>query len=100
MDERWRQGMFFYPFGAYINNIYDIKQEHDSYRVFVNGDYVGDKVLISEAEDVKDVERFLHDRGFTNISSQIEGNMYNIIVTDEEAAEEIKRNVDVYLKNR
>ncbi|WDC83254.1 hypothetical protein PL321_10690 [Caloramator sp. mosi_1] len=98
MDERWRQGMYVFPFAPFTN-YYDLKQEHDTYRIYVNGDYVGNKTLLSQGEDIKDIEGFLKSRGYKNIASQIEGNMYNIEVADE-LLEEIKRNLNVYLNNR
>ncbi|OPJ61209.1 hypothetical protein [Clostridium oryzae] len=75
------------------------KTAHDSYNVYVNNDYVGKKVLVAQGERVEDIKSFLNTQGFTEFSSEIVGNAFNI-VCDEDAKEHIKEAVEVYIHNR
>lgn len=98
MDDRWSKGYLAFPFIPQFEN-FNLKEAHDTYRVYLNGDYIGEKILLTPTEDVKDVERFLKDRGYKNIATQIDGNVLNI-VADSTVAEEIKNNLNVFLNLR
>lgn len=98
-DSRWSRGYLAFPFVPSFEN-YNLKDAHDSYRVFLNGDYIGEKVLLSQGEDVTDIEDFLKSRGFKNVKTHLEGNQYSIIAEDAEEAHQIKNNLNVYLHLR
>lgn len=90
-----------YPLPLNIEDIENsnIKIAHDSYEVYVNRDYVGSKILLTQNEKVNDIDGYLKERGFKNFTSQIDGNSF-MIKADNEEAENIKRNIHVYLRIR
>ena len=75
------------------------KIEHDSYDVYVNKDYVGRKILLTQNESLKDISGYLKRQGFNNFSTEVQGN--HVIIKSEGAeADAIKRNLNVYLHIR
>lgn len=95
----------FYGFPFLTNNLLDREQNngtkigHDSYRVYVNKDYVGDKVLVAQNEKIDDVEKYLKNIGFTNFSTKLDGNSYMINSEGSETGDMIST-LNVYLRNR
>jgi hypothetical protein len=75
------------------------KLAHDSYQVYVNNHYVGNKVLIAQNEKIEDVEKYLKNTGFENFSTKIEGNQYKINSQGTES-EDLRDTLSVYLHNR
>lgn len=101
-DESFNKGisnipLFSYFNGGLVNNYQRNSLEHDSYHVYVNDDFVGDKVLIGQNEGVSDVTSYLINQGFQNFSANLDGNHFNIY-SDE--ANKLKRTLSVYLNNR
>lgn len=90
------------PFVPIVNPMEDqsLKMAHDRYVVKVNGDAVGDKVLLTEMESVDDVAHFLGTRGFHDFETTVDGGDYDIRVADEETAMDIKQHLEVYLNTR
>lgn len=90
-----------YPLPLNIDDIENsnTKIAHDSYEVYVNRDYVGRKILLTPNERIKDIEGYLKERGFNDFTSQVEGNSFMIKANDNET-ENIKNNLQVYLKIR
>ncbi|WP_461205126.1 hypothetical protein [Clostridium sp. DL1XJH146] len=90
--------------GAIIGSIYEkeepTKEIHDSYRVFVNGDYIGDKVLLGQNEEVSELNDYLKNNSFTNYSTLVDGNRYFIKEKDREQAHKMKDNLQTYLSIR
>lgn len=76
------------------------KLSHDQYEVFVNDDFVGHKTLIGQTEKMDDVSSYLHRCDFNGFEANLEGDHYNISVEDEDLAEQIKGQLEVYLKVR
>lgn len=95
----------FYGLPFLTNNLVDREQNngskivHDSYKVFVNNDYVGDKVLVAQNEKIEDVEKYLRNTGFDNFSTKLTGNNYSISSEGTETAD-MKTTLSVYLHNR
>lgn len=95
----------FFGFPFLTNNLLDREQNngtktpHDTYRVYVNKEYVGNKVLIAQSEKIEDVEKYLKNKGFDNFSTSLEGNDYAITSEGTEAAD-MKSTLDVYLHIR
>lgn len=89
------------PFFAGIN---DEKNEgkinHDSYEVYVNGDYVGNKSLITQGEEISDIDKHLQLDGFKSFDEKVMGNHVDIKTNDLEQAKRIKQNLNVYLSIR
>ncbi|MCL7749415.1 hypothetical protein [Halalkalibacter alkaliphilus] len=75
----------------------DIKGEHDAYDIYVNEEFVGKKLLLTESENVVDVVSFLKQQGVQQVSAQLDGDHY--IIRSEES-ERIKQILDAYLQNR
>ena len=59
---------FYLPFPFIINKVDNAKEGSDSYHVYVNGDYVGDKTAIIQGEEgSKAIKDYLQSRGFNNL---------------------------------
>lgn len=92
-------GAFPILFNSNIMGDSSTKLSHDSYEVYVNRDYIGRKTLLVQGEDVKDVEKHLKSQGFSNFTASVEG--CNILIKSDNAdAENIKKNLNVYLHIR
>lgn len=92
-----------YPFFPFITNLTDdndLKERYESYRVFVNSDFVGEKQLVSQNEEgVSAIKSYLDSRGFEDVDIEAEGNEINVSA-DNEREEDIKRHLSVYLSIR
>ena len=75
----------------------DVKEESDYYHVYVNGDYVGDKLSVAQGDGGPDaVKDYLKSRGFDNFEVQYDGD--RIVINSAGAeAESIKKHLSVYL---
>ena len=97
----WSSGFAGMPFFAGIE---DEKNEsridHDSYEVYVNGDYVGNKSLITQGEEISDIDKHLQLEGFKTFNEEVLGNHVDINTKDLDEAKRIKQNLNVYLKIR
>lgn len=89
------------PFFASID---DEKSEsridHDSYEVYVNGDYVGNKSLMVQGEEISDIDKHLQLEGFKTFNEEVMGNHVDINTNDLEEARRIKQNLNVFLRIR
>lgn len=75
------------------------KLDHDSYKVYVNDDYIGSKTLVSTIEKIDDVSKYLKTQGCSDFSSRLVGNEYSIKCSASDS-KNIKDNLQVYLSNR
>jgi hypothetical protein len=75
------------------------KISHDIYRVFVNSDYVGNKVLLAQNEQIEGLEKYLKSKGFENFSTKLTGNEY-VIKPIEGDSHDMKNVLEVYLQTR
>ncbi|QFT90992.1 hypothetical protein FIU87_20290 [Bacillus sp. THAF10] len=85
---------------AFMNGYFDpgTKLSHDRYEVYVNGDFVGQKNLLSHKEDVTSVNEFLEAQGYHNYLSNINGDHYYI--QTEKREHELKQALQIYLNSR
>ncbi|MFC0470078.1 hypothetical protein ACFFHM_05965 [Halalkalibacter kiskunsagensis] len=83
--------------GLFHTDSESVKDAHDAYDVYVNEEYVGKKILITESEEVEDVVDFLKKQGVQNISADLNGDHYVIRTKDED---HVKHILDTYLQNR
>ena len=85
---------------AYVSTNFDTstKLSHDRYEVYVNGDFVGQKNLLSTREDVTSVNEFLHSHGYNDFLSNIDGDHYHI--QTEKKERELKQALQIYLHSR
>jgi hypothetical protein len=79
---------------------YDMKQFRDFYEVYVNDEFIGNKVLVLENEDIHDVEGFLNSRGFKDYDTELDGIRFFIRTDDSYQAQVMKDNLHVYLQIR
>ena len=91
-------GIPFYSTGDDGKN--DSTNNHDSYEVYVNGDYVGNKSLITQGEEISDIDKHLQLQGFKNFDEEVMGNHVDINTEDLVEAKGIKKNLNVYLTIR
>ena len=89
---------FLLPFVS--NNNESLKNNHDYYDIYVNEEFVGKKMLLTEKEDISDVNDFLEKQGYNNISTQLDGDHYVIRANDEEEARRLKETLSIYLHIR
>jgi len=75
----------------------ETKIPHDSYDVYVNGDYVGKKTLLEQNEDISDLAKYLKNKGYFQVAEKLDGDHY-YITTDKD--QEIKELLGVYLNIR
>lgn len=74
-----------------------LKDEHDTFDVYVNEEYIGKKTLLTEAEEIDDVANYLKKQGLTQISTNLNGDHY-VIKTEE--GERVKQIIEAYLNIR
>ncbi|MEQ6391176.1 hypothetical protein RZN22_17975 [Bacillaceae bacterium S4-13-58] len=88
-------------YGApFINDALDdnrTKNAHDRYDVYVNKSHVGQKVLLTQTEDVTDIKDYLDAKGFNGVEGYLDGDHYVIQTNDPAEAERIKDILSVYL---
>ena len=56
----------------------DTKLSHDCYEVFVNGDKVGNKILLTQTDDTQDLKSFLKDKGYEDFDYEVIGDHIEI----------------------
>lgn len=76
------------------------KLYHDSYEVFVNGDYVGNKILLTQVERLSDVDQHLKANNFNNFKVETIGNRVDIKTDDLSEARRIKQNLNIHFNTR
>lgn len=72
-------------------------ESHKFYNVFVNGDFVGRKILLAQNESITDMSSYLIQNNFSGFSTTVGGNDYYIIEPDNVMAKQMKKQLDVYL---
>lgn len=87
----------FPPLGPYGQDANSLKYEHDAYDVYVNHEYVGKKLLLTQTEDLGDIVDFLKQQGIHNITAQLDGDHYMITCDDSDHAKQI---IEMHINNR
>lgn len=72
-----------------------IKLFHDRYEVFVNGDKVGEKTLLTQVEDAQDLKSYLEDNGFSGFNYEVIGD--HIEIKNKEDSHHMKEILSSYL---
>lgn len=88
--------------GVIINtsdDYYDVNN-HDFYTVYVDGDYMGKKLLLSQSDKISDTVDYLHKNNFNNFNSKIDGNSLYINDDDRRESKQLKDTLHVYLNIR
>lgn len=76
------------------------KLNEDRYEVFVDGHYIGDKVLYTQYEDESTIADFLETQGFADIRVEKDGDHIIVRSHNKEEAMKMTRAIEVYLNNR
>lgn len=90
-------GYPFFPFFETTAEGDSLKNAHDAYDVYVNDEYIGKKVLLTQAEEIDDVLDFLKVQGVKDVSGRLDGDHYMI---KSEDSEQVKNMIETYLQNR
>ena len=96
-------GFFFLPLAmiADFDRGESGKMAHDRQNVYVNGDYVGDKISLTQNDDgLKAIEDYLASRNFQGYKVSQEGDRIYIDVEDETERDNIKNHLEVYTQIR
>lgn len=90
----------FFPFLGTTNMLSEsqTKLSHDRYEVYVNGDFVGFKSLLTQNETLDDVNDFLYEQGYQNFNAESFGDHYDIQTDGSD--EKLKQALQVYLQTR
>jgi hypothetical protein len=93
-------GNQFFPFLGAFNLVADTdtKLSHDRYEVYVNGDFIGYKTLLTQSEALDDIHFFLHEHGFQQFQAHQEGDHYEI--ETDASSDKLKQTLQFYLQNR
>lgn len=83
-----------------IHSSTDTKLNHDRYDVYVNGEFVGNKTLLTQSESISDVNDFLQTQGYQNFEAKLDGDHYEFQVDDNEASSGMKEALQIYLQSR
>ncbi len=92
---------FLYPFNLNPDDDNDSKIGNDRYHVYVNGDYVGDKLSIAQGDGGwQSIESYLKGRNFNGCRVTKDGDHIYVDVQDEEIAEDIRNHLSIYTQIR
>ncbi|WP_058486185.1 hypothetical protein [Defluviitalea phaphyphila] len=90
---------------GYIPDIIALKNDEDNigllkdiYQVFVNGDKVGEKILLTQTDKPEDLEKYIKDQGFKNFKVDITGGHINIEAKED--SKKMKEILSTYLSIR
>lgn len=89
-----------FPAYAVNNNDRDnqVKLNEDQYDIYVNDDFIGQKSLKNQGENLSDIDDFLKQQGITDFTASLDGDHYNIKTDGSNA--EIAGALQVYFNNR
>lgn len=73
---------------------------HEFYNVFVNGDFIGRRILLEQNDKIGDMSSYLSQNNFSGFSTTIDGNNYYILEPDSDMSKQMKKQLDVYLNIR
>lgn len=93
-------GGWYIPFTGFRSGENDLKSMHDHYDVYVNGDFIGQKVLVSPSEEVDDISSYLHNCHFEDFTASLDGDHYHIQADTNDTANLIKGQLEAYLNIR
>lgn len=82
-----------------IKEVDGMKMEHETYHVYVNNDFIGDKEIITQNDDVFNLEKYLKNEGFHKFDTKLEGNRF-YIHSDATESRKMKDTLNVHLHIR
>lgn len=81
-----------------IDENHHSKISNDSYEVFVNDDKVGNKILLTQTDDAKDLNQYLEENGFNHFKVNVLGD--SIVIETNERPHKMKEILSSYLDIR
>jgi len=84
------------PYG-YGTDMGQAKSAHDEIDVYVNDEFVGKKIFVTQNEDADDIVDFLKLQGVEGVTTELNGDHY---VISSNNPERLKQVLEVYLQNR
>lgn len=94
-------GFFPWFFDRTENNNQSAKISHDVYHVYVNGDYVGDKISLTQGDGGwQAIDDYLKSRDFENYEVIQDGDRIYVEVRDETQIDNIRNHLKVYTEIR
>lgn len=90
--------VFFFTRGGGLAEV--VKLNEDSYEVFVEEQYIGEKTLYAQNEDFHDIGDFLERQGFKNLEIELKGDHIIVHANDHDEKARMRQALEVYLKNR
>lgn len=91
-------GVPFLMYGG-IKELDGVKISNERYQVYVNGDFIGNKDILTQNDDVFDLEKYLTNQGFHDFETKLEGNRFQI-KAGKEQSKHMKDTLNVYLHIR
>lgn len=88
------------PFVGDWSDSQNLKSMHEHYDVYVNGDFIGEKVLVTPSEGIDDVSAYLRRCHFDDFTTDLDGDHYHIYADEPDVAESIKGQLQAYLRTR
>ena len=98
-DNMFDDRNYLFNFDALSGDENNAKLNEDRYELYVNSQYIGNKTLLNAGDKLSDVDDFLKAQGFSNFTSKLNGDHYEI----EAAADDqngIQDALSVYVRNR
>lgn len=105
--------MYNYPFGqnsiapgivvpaSFDSDSANLKASSDVFSVYINGEYAGDKELVTQGDGgLNSVREYLQGQGFKNFEYKVDGNNIYINTIDERDAKDMVNYLKVYLNIR
>ncbi|WP_270180489.1 hypothetical protein [Alkalihalobacillus sp. CinArs1] len=75
----------------------DFIENEQSYNVYVNDNYIGNKILFSQQDKIEDVGDYLNNKGFYNFQAEVEGDHYRLQMTELDQGELVIDELHSYL---
>ncbi|WP_027340644.1 hypothetical protein [Halonatronum saccharophilum] len=96
----WQFNMWFLPKWDQEEISNELKLAHDRYHVYVNDDFVGNRALLTQNEDIFAVEDYLRKEGFEEFNTTLEGDHFMIEAYNDSEASKMKDMLETYLQIR
>lgn len=101
MNNGNNNGFFMYPFHLDQNDDDGNKMANEEYQVYVNGDYVGQKLSITQGDGGwESIDGYLKGRNFEGYRVTRDGDHIYVDVQDEGTAKDIRNHLSVYTQIR
>lgn len=69
----------------------------DCYEVYVNNDFIGQKKLYNQNEDIFDLEEFLQEQGISGFETKLDGDHF--VIVDASDQPNLKEVLHLYLQS-